>query len=542
MYDAIMSDPIRKMTFNRNWKVKFSLEAIVLIAVTLGVFNFKDYGISTDEKQQRLIGLVNTKFFSEEVLNLPSSKIFENIPHLSQFGDSIFGSVYEVSLVVIEIIFKLKGLQEIFETRHLINHLFFIVVVYFFSKKVSKLLNGQLYGVLCFLLFALNPRIYVDSFYNTKDIIHMCAFMLTSIAIARYFEDKTRWNLTLVSVSTVFAINTRVTGVLIAFLFFCSLITSSLKLKKSKKDLSINLIIYFVQVCTLTILTFPLLWVNPFKNFLITITKFARYPLDLDMNYWGETINSESLPWHYFFSWFLVSNPLVVTVLISLSVLICGAQIAKWRTKDLCEPSLTFVLFHFMIFFLALASVIILNSSLYNGWRHLFFVYPSLIYMSLAAIKIVQRKLHFGYEKVVIVVLVTLLPSLFWMVTNHPHGNLYFNRLFSHNAQDKFDVDYWGTANKQILLRITKYDDRDKISVFLLSDTPMEKTLESIDSKLSSRFFLVDSPRKADYLIDTFLLDRRVDFTAGQGIFIVKDELSISNYLVARIFQKMPLK
>ena len=127
---------IREITLNK-WKFKYSLEVITFIALIVGLLTYKDYGISTDERQQRLIGLVNSKFIYEEVLNFSSLAKFENIPKLLDFGDSIFGSIHEICLIVIEILFGLNRPENIFETRHLLNNTFFIIVIYFFSKKAS---------------------------------------------------------------------------------------------------------------------------------------------------------------------------------------------------------------------------------------------------------------------------------------------------------------------------------------------------------------------------------------------------------------------
>ncbi|ASY20485.1 hypothetical protein A7sIIA15_06535 [Candidatus Planktophila vernalis] len=529
---------IREITLNK-WKFKYSLEVITFIALIVGLLTYKDYGISTDERQQRLIGLVNSKFIYEEVLNFSSLAKFENIPKLLDFGDSIFGSIYEICLIVIEILFGLNRPENIFETRHLLNNTFFIIVIYFFSKKASTLFRGHFFGVLCFLLFVLNPRIYVDSFYNTKDIVHMCAFMLGFLSIVRYLAKQNLVNLSLVSVATVFAINTRMTGVLLILVFIYTLQTLHVVQKKSIKQLGYIFTIYLLQISSLTIVTFPFLWSNPLKNFLIAIMKFARYPLDLDMNYWGNIINSESLPWHYFFSWFLVSNPLSLTILVSLSILICCIHFGTGQNRSLNLPKVPFVTFHFMIFFLALTSVIVLNSSLYNSWRHLFFIYPSLVYLCLAGIRIIQIEFHLDYKKIISVVLLTLVPNLIWMITYHPYGNLYFNSQFSKNVQVKFDVDYWGTANKEILHRLAKYNDGELIKIFLLSDSSMGKTLESIDTKFSSRFVIVENIEDADFLIDTFLVDRRAEVIVKKEVFEVRDKLAISDYFAAVIFQKI---
>jgi hypothetical protein len=125
------------------------------------------------------------------------------------------------------------------------------------------------------------------------------------------------------------------------------------------------------------------------------------------------------------------------------------------------------------------------------------------------------------------------------MITYHPYGNLYFASQFSQNVQVKFDVDYWGTTNKEILHRLAKYNDEELIKIFLLSDSSMGKTLESIDTKFSSRFVIVENIEDADFLIDTFLVDRRAEVIVKKEVFEVREKLAISDYFAAVIFQKI---
>ena len=89
----------------------------------------------------------------------------------------------------------------------------------------------------------------------------------------------------------------------------------------------------------------------------------------------GEYISRFNLPWFYVPLWILVTTPIPFIILFFTGV----GQHLQLLLKEWTEKT---VLDNFMLagFFVPILSVIFLGSTLYGGWRHMFFIYPFLAY------------------------------------------------------------------------------------------------------------------------------------------------------------------
>ena len=113
-----------------------------------------------------------------------------------------------------------------------------------------------------------------------------------------------------------------------------------------------------------------------------------------------------------------------------------------------------------MLFFfiLPIFMIIFLNSTLYTGWRHLYFIFPSIIYSIAVGIKYIYDKNIFKpYLKVIsLIIFLSLTINTYNLVKLHPYQNIYFNFLFEKKANSLFEIDYWGLGNVEALSFIEK--------------------------------------------------------------------------------------
>ena len=112
-----------------------------------------------------------------------------------------------------------------------------------------------------------------------------------------------------------------------------------------------------------------------------------------------------------------------------------------------------FILF---FFFGPIFSVIIFNSSIYGGWRHLYFIYPAMIYILIYGLDyLLNKKFIFFSNKVIyIIIFVSIIFNIQNIFKLHPFQNVYFNSFVESKANKLFNVDYWGLANAHSLNKI----------------------------------------------------------------------------------------
>jgi hypothetical protein len=150
---------------------------------------------------------------------------------------------------------------------------------------------------------------------------------------------------------------------------------------------------------------------------------------------------------------------------------------------------------------------------IYDGYRHLFFVYPIfLLFVLTGFLKIwdfltykFKKNFNFFHVLYLSTFLLTLSQTAFWMAKNHPYQNIYFNSLAGRNMQDiknKFDLDFWGLSYKQAFEHILK-KDRDPL-IPISSDCPeCLRNLDMLTVKNRERF-IIQSEDKAKYFLTDY--------------------------------------
>jgi hypothetical protein len=123
---------------------------------------------------------------------------------------------------------------------------------------------------------------------------------------------------------------------------------------------------------------------------------------------------------------------------------------------------------------LPLFIVVMSQTTLYNGWRHLFFIYPFLAYFGVRffsySTKTLMKRSQFVLS---ILVLFTFASTASWMYTNRPLQNLYFNQLAGGEIATKWELDYFSLSNRQALEWILARDSREKISIQTSDNSPL---------------------------------------------------------------------
>jgi hypothetical protein len=162
-------------------------------------------------------------------------------------------------------------------------------------------------------------------------------------------------------------------------------------------------------------------------------------------------------------------------------------------------------LFIFFSFILPILMLNLSTSTLYNGWRHIYFVYPALAFLALVGIQWFVNAINSfstGVKSTLIIILLIIPIALTfrWMIISHPFQNMYFNNLVRQNAEKYFESDYWGLANREAMENIIKQDNRSKIRILLANPTSFNESLFILKSEDRKKFLIVNDISEADYV------------------------------------------
>lgn len=510
---------------------------VFFVIFIIGSLNFKHYGIHWDSEVQRKIGFINGNYILKLFLsenkyddifqNLTSPKfskktITNNSFDFKDYFENVYGAGFELPSAAIETFFKIKDFQDVFLLRHYMNFLFFFISLIFFFKFINYKFKSHIFGIIAIFFIVLNPRIFVESFYNSKDIIFM-----SSIIFSNYFgyklikKFKTK-NLILFALMTGFAASIRIIGVVNIPLFIFLLILNNKKIE------TLNIILISCLSLGFFYIMYPYLWENPLLNLINSIKFFSEHSRSLDVFYFGEFINSQNLPWHYLPVWIFITIPEAIIIFFILGVFLILKNF--FIKKKINEEFLFFIFQIFIPIFIP----IILGSTLYDGWRQFYFIYPAIIIVSLYFLESLKNK-KFLIANILIVM--NLVFVCFWSIKNHPYQYLYFNN-FVNKPLKFFEKDFWGLSNKQLLDYVSTLE-KDKIYYDFIGSN-FKSSIKFQNEKNKNKYiYIKDTSDKIDeyyvFVNNRFIDPKKIKLLRNSKNFI--REIIIDNTYINGVYK-----
>jgi hypothetical protein len=460
--------------------------------LALGLVTYKDYGIGWDESPQRDIGKANVKYLGQTVapfLLTPEVNRYEN---LKEIKDKDYGPPFEIFAHLTEIALNVKNEDQVYLLRHILNFLVFSAGAFGLFLIASRRYQNFWVGLLVVIFLILSPRIYADAFYNSKDIVFMATFILALNTLLIFSKKPTIKNTIAHAFFLGLAIDTRISGIILLpatiLMYFWRAQSTSFYKKISFSAMLVGWAAFF------TVALWPWLWHNPLSHFMQALSGMSKFRLNIDMLFNGEIIQSTNLPWYYVIEWIGITTPPFYLFLFFIGALAVSKKIIS-STFALSDEEKQDMLF-LALLVLPILLVILLNSTLYNGWRHLYFIYPLILLVSLKGWLTIWRSKtllsHRSTQATLLAIFIfSFISTSYWMIKNHPMQNIYFNFLAGNNRHVRFDLDYWGLGNKILLEKILAGDSSPIIYLQPISSTPIDNSFRILEPKLRARLKMV---------------------------------------------------
>ncbi len=415
-------------------------------------------------------------------------------------------------------------MRAIYLVRHLVTFLLFFGAVVVFYRLLRRRLHSPLAGLTGALFLILSPRIFADAFYNSKDLAFLSCFVFCLATLDRFIRHMDYRNGILHAFACGFAVDIRNLAMVVPFITVL-LVVAARRWKSSDAPGEMPettdaapaapaakpLRVYFAALCFFIILFWPVLWLNPPYHFYRAWIEMSRYPWPNTVLYQGQVIKAAEIPWHYVPVWLLITTPLVYTFFFGIGA---GRMLfATWRLgrRLLTERPLDVAMGLALV--LPLAAVIVQRSVLYDGWRHLYFIYPSFLYFAVlgfwalyqlaARLGVWARPARMLYLAAVAVPLVGVALT---MTRMHPHQYVYFNSLAGPSVQaikSRFEMDYWGVSCREGLEYLLRHDPSSQIRVFAATD-PAKFNALILPADQRARIIYAATPADADYEVTHF--------------------------------------
>ena len=467
-----------------------------VVFLCTGLFAYRDYGIPGDEIVSRNNGMVSYKY------------VFEGDKELLTYRDRYYGTAFELPLIIMERTLGLEDSKNIVLARHLATFGLFYIGVMFFYLLLKRHFKSWRMGLLGALFLVLSPRIFAHSFFNTKDAAFLSLYIISICTLVRYLENKTLTSALFHAFTCAVLVDVRIIGAVIPFLTVLFFAGDMFLTREKRKMESIATFIAFIWSFLLLVwILWPVLWESPMRNFIDAVLKMKAYPWEGTVLYLGSYVKARELPWHYIPVWISVTTPVIYVFFfiaggLAMSSSLLKAPLAFYRER---KNDLIFML----TFLIPLAAVIVSRAVLYDGWRHMFFIYAPLLAIALSGIRVVYGVLGKVFRALITVTIaLSLIWTAYFMVRWHPYQNVYFNVISGgmHAVRDNFEMDYWGLAQTEALEYITSNDDAEKIDVYvtLLPGRVGHIPAFLLPQEDRGRLNFVDSPQEADYFISNY--------------------------------------
>ena len=444
----------------------------LLLLALVGCFVFRDYGISTDEQQSRLVGNTSLDYianlFNISFLLNGATPLLNPTDVFLNFKDRDYGVAFELPAELLIKIFQIESSANAYYFRHALTFLVFLGGVCAVYALAKKRYSDWRWGLVAAAFLVFSPRIFGDAFYNDKDLVFMSLFVIGIYTLINLINSPSIKTAVLHALACTIAIDSRIMASIIPLATIFVIGVQILKRDKFSKEYLKLLPIYLTALFIFIYISWPWLWADPVTNFLQAFKNMSRFRWSGFMFFMGDIINGANVPWNYIPVWLSVTTPPIYLVFFIIGCVLTIKNILQRRPVLWSNSSELQDVVVLGFFFAPLIAVISLHSILYNGWRHLYFIYPAFVLVSIHGLYslLVWAKSRRMLERMILISVGTSIAwTGAWMIRNHPYQYLYFN-VFAKNWVKNFDVDYWGVAYKRPLEKILKESPDETVIIF----------------------------------------------------------------------------
>lgn len=492
--------------FLKNIRINiFAIGLCFFVYFLIGLCLFKDYGISTDEPFERSTMYININYIMTQL-----GRGSTDVPALETYEDKYYGMALQMPTVIFEL--GDRGFPFIYTCRHLYTFIICFIGYLAFFWLCKRIFNSNVLGLLGVTMIALYPRFFAEQFYNIKDLVFVSVFMIAMWATERLITNKFSWKWVIIfAVISAVATNVRIFGIIImafaiGYLWIACILERVYQTKVYdltwKRALLISVTMPVLYMA-LWIILLPGAWETPIHSMIEMFTDFSDYDWHGKIVFMGKVIEDNQLPWYYIPVWLLVSLPIwyIVCFLVSGGIA-AGKVVSLIKKKKNLLPNMFFdhkyLTWCAALFLVPWLGIVAINATMYNAWRHCYFLLPPIVLFILYGIGFVRKRGKKGYRIALsILMIIGIVSQVKWICVNHPHEMVYFNEIGRKYAAG-FDRDYWHMAELQAYQYIVENDNSEKITLDSSGD---QLFLNMLDEESRERIEISDDPT---YYIETY--------------------------------------
>ena len=437
------------LTTRNAWLV----HALFLLA---GVAVLDDYAVSVNAHDQRDIGRLTVDY------------VLTGADDLLYHENRAYGVAFEALLALAERLWDLKDSRAVYLQRHFLTHFLFLTGGLGCAALAYRLYGSRWLALCAQGLFLLHPRLYAHSFFNSKDIPFLSLFMLALLLLHRTFRRDTGAAFALCGAGVGLLINIRPMGLLLFGVVLALRAWDCVyAADRAARRHALRTGGLFVLTSALTLYAaWPYLWRDPIGRFADAFAFMADIPHTEPMLFAGRRISSLEVPPEYVPVWSAITTPPYALLLGGIGLAVLLRRVVRAPGALLHNTSLRFESLLLACYALSVLATILLGSTLYDGWRHTYFLYAPFCLLAiggLRALTVAARRLQGQGLRAYGVTGAGACAVLSAMALLHPDQHLYFNflvdRATPERLRTRYDWDYVVSIRRALEFLLARYPD-----------------------------------------------------------------------------------
>src|SRR5215469_11459679 len=210
--------------------LKYTVQILFfLVVLVIGLLIYRDYGISVDEPTQRISGTVTLRYVAERFAPSLLKGSANSLESLNNYRDRDYGVAFEAPAVTLEVLLGIRDQKEVFMFRHLLTFLVVLSGIFAVQKMVERRFSDWRIGLLGALFLVLTPRLFAESFYNSKDLVFMAVFAIAMNTTIKFILTPSLKTAFLHGLASAVAIDVRISALILPLATVTILIIRLLK-------------------------------------------------------------------------------------------------------------------------------------------------------------------------------------------------------------------------------------------------------------------------------------------------------------------------
>lgn len=357
------------------------------------------------------------------------------------------------------------------------------------------------------LLFFLTPRMFAESRYNNKDMVLLSLVFTLFYWGKRLIGEQSAKSIFMFALAGALASNVKIVGiwtfgVLGLYILFYFIATGQCTRKLLGKAAGCILLWAF-----LFFLLTPASWTDT--------AAFFRYLFfgAVDFDRWHDYVLFDGRMLHRDFTGMPRKYlPVLMLYTIPVGILLLAAWgsisavVDFVRKKGKCLEDTGYVLAILLAGAVPPAYAVLMATPLYNGWRHFYFVYASMITgAGYGAFRLWEAARAWGkeiYAKAGAALYLFALAA--GILANYPQEHSFYNILAGKNVVERYELDYWNMSVKQACESILAHNGGAQAAVGVLNLPTLwglEGNLKVLPERDRELLVIADEWEEAEYLI-----------------------------------------